>query len=272
VLMPPADIAAVECEWHKVFPLEKPFSIQDQPFDNHEIWDEQSESRWCGFLREHPDSFDSLDILDDLATAVGRHPQADAPGLDDLLLGPLLARVETIVAHACPMSAKTALPWVIDRNRTALRSLMRTLQWRLARNERDTAVATAEALIDLNPDDTHGVRFVLMNEYLRAGCDQKALALAERYPHDIAPETRFGAVLALLRLRRLQEAELALHTATSDLPKTAQYLLPPRIRRPRLAQGTIEVGGDDQAWLYRDEMRAVWQQTPGALEWLRAHS
>jgi tetratricopeptide (TPR) repeat protein len=272
VLLPSADIVAAECEWHEVFPLEKPFSIQDQPFDHHEIWDEQSESRWCGFLRAHPESFDSLDILDDLATAVARHPQADAPGLDDLLLGPLLARAETIVAHACPISSKTALPWVIERNRPALRSMMRTLQWRLARNERDTAVTTAEALLELNPDDAHGVRFVLMNEYLRAGCDEKALALAEQYPHDIAPETRFGAVLALLRLRRLKDAERALDIARSDLPKTAQYLLPARIRRPRIAQGTIEVGGDDQAWLYRDEMRAVWQQTPGALEWLRAHS
>jgi hypothetical protein len=56
------------------------------------------------------------------------------------------------------------------------------------------------------------------------------------------------------------------------LPKTAQYLLPARIRRPRILHDRIEVGGDDQAWLYRDEMRAVWQQTPGALEWLRAHS
>lgn len=272
VLTPSLTTAALESGWHQVFPLEKPFSIQDQPFDNHEIWDEQSESRWCGFLRAHPESFDSLDILDDLATAVGRHPQADAPGLDDLLLGPLLARAETILAHACPMSARTALPWVIERNRSALRSMMRMLQWRLARNERDAAVATAEALLALNPDDTHGVRFVLMNEYLRAGRDEKALALAGQYPHDIAPETRFGAVLALLRLRRLQEAERALYTASSDLPKTAQYLLPSRIRRPRVTQGTIVVGGDDQAWLYRDEMRAVWQQTPGALEWLQAHS
>jgi len=79
-------------------------------------------------------------------------------------------------------------------------------------------------------------------------------------------------VLALVRMQRLQEAERALDTARSDLPKTAQYLLPARIRRPKLQQGTIEVGGDDQAWFYRDEMRSVWQETPGALEWLRAHS
>jgi len=70
----------------------------------------------------------------------------------------------------------------------------------------------------------------------------------------------------------MQEAERALSTAREDLPKTAQYLLPTRIRRPRIMPDCIEVGGDDQAWLYRDEMRSVWQQTPGALEWLRAHS
>jgi tetratricopeptide (TPR) repeat protein len=272
VLTPPPGIVAVEQEWHETFPLEKPFSVQDQPFDAHDIWEEFTESTWCGFLRTHPESFDSLDILDDLATALARHPQAEAPGLDDLLLGPVLARNETIIAHACANTAKTAVPWVIAANRPALRGLVRAFQWRIARDERESAVTTAERLMGLNRDDNHGLRFMLMNEYLRAGSDEKALALAGQYPHDLAPETRFGAVLALVRLQRLQEAERALLTARSDLPKTAQYLLPARIRRPKLQQGTIEVGGDDQAWFYRDEMRSVWQQTPGALEWLRAHS
>jgi hypothetical protein len=272
VLTPPPTVAATEREWHAVFPLEKPFSVQDQPFDALDIWDADSESCWCGFLRAHPECFDSLDILDDLATAIARHPQAEAPGLDDLLLGPVLARNETIIAHACQSNAINAARWVIVGNRPALRGLVRSFQWRLARNERSSAVSTAERLIDLNRDDDHGLRFMLMNEYLRGGNDVKALALAEHYPQDLAPETRFGAVLALMRLQRMPEAERALHTAHSDLPKTAQYLLPARIRRPKLQQGTIEVGGDDQAWFYRDEMRSVWQQTPGALEWLRARS
>ena len=271
-LTPPYPLAKVERQWHQIFPLGKPFSIQDQPFDDHEVWGDPCESRWCGFLREHPESFDSIDILDDLATALARHPQADAPGLDDLLLGPVLIRHETIIARACPLNAKVELPWVIEANRPALRGLVRTFQWRLARNEKGPAISTAERLMELNRDDPHGLRFILVNEYLRNGCDLKALALAERYPHDLAPETRFGTVLALVRMQRLSEAERALHTARSDLPKTAEYLLPARVRRPRLRQGTIEAGGDDQAWFYRDEMRAVWQQTPGALEWLRAHS
>ena len=271
-LTPPSAVLRVERQWHQVFPLQKPFAIQDQPFDAHEVWGDPCESLWCDFLRKHPESFDSIDILDDLATALAHHPQADAPGLDDLLLGPVLARHEAIMARACPTSAKAELPWVIAANRPALRGLVRAFQWRLARNERGPAVSTAEHVMELNRDDPHGLRFLLVNEYLRTGCDSKALTLAERYPHDLAPETRFGAVLALVRLQRLAEAERALLTARSALPKTAQYLLPARVRRPRLRQGTIEAGGDDQAWFYRDEMRAVWQQTPGALEWLRAHS
>ena len=271
-LTAPSAVAKVERQWHEIFPLQKPFAIQDQPFDAHEVWGDPCESRWCEFLCKHPESFDSIDILDDLVTALARHPQADAPGLDDLLLGPVLTRHETILARTCPIGAKVELPWVIEANRPALRGLVRAFQWRIARSERGPAVSTAEHPLELNRDDPHGLRFLVVNEYLRTGCDSKALALAERYPDDLAPETRFGAVLALVRMQRLPEAERALHTARSALPKTAQYLLPARVRRPRLRQGTIEAGGDDQAWFYRDEMRAVWQQTPGALEWLRAHS
>lgn len=34
----------------------------------------------------------------------------------------------------------------------------------------------------------------------------------------------------------------------------------------------VTVGGNDQAWLYREEMRDVWETSPGALEWLRKTS
>ncbi len=111
----------------RCFPSRNRFSVQDQPFDGEEIWDETAELRWCAFLRDHPECFDSLDILDDLATAIGRHPQAEAPGLDDLLLSPLLARNETILECACRKTGPLALPWAIEGNRPALRGLGATV-------------------------------------------------------------------------------------------------------------------------------------------------
>ena len=49
----------------------------------------------------------------------------------------------------------------------------------------------------------------------------------------------------------------------------ARTLLAKSPRRPRIDVHAIRMGGDDQAWLYREAMLDVWQATPGALDWLR---
>lgn len=42
-----------------------------------------------------------------------------------------------------------------------------------------------------------------------------------------------------------------------------------RVKRPKFSEHGILIGGEDQAWLYREEMRDLWQDTPGALDWLK---
>ena len=39
-------------------------------------------------------------------------------------------------------------------------------------------------------------------------------------------------------------------------------------RRPRQDPHGVLLGGDEQAWLYREAMLEQWQ-APGAMEWLR---
>jgi hypothetical protein len=91
-----------------------------------------------------------------------------------------------------------------------------------------------------------------VDEYLRADANEAALALASAYPSDVMPQTRFGRVLALFRLKRLTEAEGALRAARAELPKIPRYLLASRIKRPKLHEDSVTIGGDDQAWIYRD--------------------
>jgi hypothetical protein len=160
-LAPPPHLVALECLWHDVFPLGKPFLLQDQPFRGNDVWEPAMESRWCAFLHEHPEAFDSLDILDDLATAVGRHVQAQAPGLDALLLDPLLARNEVLIERACQDAVQAILPWEIPENRPPLRGLARRFHQHLARQSTVDAVAAAERLLRLNPQDEHGMHFML---------------------------------------------------------------------------------------------------------------
>ncbi|MGH6950513.1 MAG: hypothetical protein ACREH4_06555, partial [Vitreimonas sp.] len=178
-------------------------------------------------------------------------------------------RIAAIVARIADRTPPPILPWLLPENRPGLRGLARRYFLRDEREDRAGAVRAAEALLRLNPDDNHGMRFELVNEYLLKHDDEGALALASAYLDDLAPETRFGRVLALLRLKRLTEAEDALRSARHALPKVMPYLLPARVKRPKLSEHGVTIGGADQAWLYRDRMRRAWEATPGAMDWLR---
>jgi tetratricopeptide (TPR) repeat protein len=155
-LVAPSSLLRLEQQWHDVFPLPKPTSLHDQLFQDSDVWADDVQTCWCQFLQGHPESFDSIDILDDLATAVGRHPGARR--LENPLLAPLLRRNEAILERACARLGEAPLPWSRVENRAALRGLVRLLQHHLGRSDRTAAEALADKLLRLNPADHHGVR------------------------------------------------------------------------------------------------------------------
>ena len=161
VLVPPASVAAAEKPWHEVFPLEKPFSTQDQLFSGVDVWDEASQLRWCSFLRDHEECFDSIDILDDLATAIGRHPHSGSREVESQLLTIVLDRNAAIVERVCEHLEGVTLSWAQPENRPALRGLMRLLQSHTARHERELVGSLGARMLKLNPGDDHGVRALL---------------------------------------------------------------------------------------------------------------
>lgn len=269
-LAPPAQIAALEQRWHEVFPLGKPFSVQEAPFSTEDPWAPDSEDEWMSFLETHPAAFDSLDILDDLATALALHSQAGTAWIDKVLAEPVLVRARVIIEQALEGCPDPKLAWSFAENRPALRSLARLALLYQAQGRQPEATELMERLLVLNPDDHHGFRNLVMNDRLRRGDDAQALALAERYPDDTNPDIAYGQVLALYRLGRIDEAADALCRAKKSLPKVVRHLTADQIRKPRIDAMGVRAGGDDEAWLYRQRMRAVWQATPGALLWLEA--
>ena len=78
-----------------------------------------------------------------------------------------------------------------------------------------------------------------------------------------------AAVFALFGLDRREEADAALAGAVERSPLVADSLLRARVARPEFHGAGISVGGPDEAWLYRDEMRATWKNTKGAMKWLK---
>ena len=271
IFTPVASLLDVEQQWHEVFAGLKPFSTHEEPFGDDDPW--LKEERWTAFLQQHPQAWDSLDILDDLASALTLHPMIGEPTFTEQILVPILERAVGIVEHTLRGVALPRLTWAIEQNRPLLRAYARLALWKLESGDPERAIALGERLYALNPHDNHGLRGVLVDEYLRCDRNADALTLANAHADDLFAETRYARVLALFRLHDLDAAHQALVDAATCLPKVLRYLLPKSIRQPKLDDGpNIIIGSAEQAWLYRQAMREEWQRTPGALAWLRKSS
>lgn len=255
----------LEEEWLAVSGMDKPFSTQPYSGAEDECWRHCAE--WTGWLREHMPALDSVTILDDVAILLAA-VEADLGGASNRWVTALLARGAAMVAKHWPPERDGRLPWLVDANRPALRLLASFIEQRLDDWEDSRLERAISLYLRLNPSDNHGFRAPFVNQLLAVGRDADALACAERYPKDMFAETRYGEVLALHRLGRLEDAESRLREATAHLPLVLKYLTRSHIRRPKLDEQHLKIGGQDQAWLYREEMRTVWAQT-AALDWLR---
>jgi tetratricopeptide (TPR) repeat protein len=265
-LQAPSPVRRIETLWRALFPAGKPASTRLAAEHGRSVW---LEGAWSDYLLGAPEAADSLDVLDDLATALYEHPESVLPWIAHALLRPLLERAWGILSEVLPVAASHQIPWSRERNRPVLRLLYRRYLSQMDEGEPGAAKETLEVLLRLNPSDNHGVRAELMNHYLRAGEDERALALARRFPDDILADLAYGEVLALYRLGQQEGARAALRTAARRLPRVPHYLTRKRVKQPMLSPLGMTPGGEDQAWLYREAMRDVWESEPGLLKWMK---
>lgn len=272
-LAPPQELIALADEWLELFDFEPPFSTHETPqMRVADPWDAEEEAVWSGFLAAHPEAFDSLEILDELATRVLDHPTLNVAGLASQLYEPLLRRSHAILMRAIEAEEQVRLPWIIGPNRPGLRALDRLFQLEQERDNWQSADSLGRLMLSLNPHDNHGIRAVVMDNLLRSNQDEAALLLAAQYPEDVLVEITYGRALALYRLGRIDAAEVSLDEHCQRFPKVVRYLTAKRVRQPELHEFGVQIGGDDQAWHYRVAMRDVWLETPGVLDWLKRRS
>ena len=271
-LATPRDIRQVEDQWEEVRPLDKPFSTGWLPMDPEFDWDEPE--GWLSFLQGTPGGLDSFDVIDDLLTLLIAAEALAYELTDKHAVQPLLARsIRMLEISQPPVEEAATLPWLISDNRPALRTLARAISL----SDEGVSAAGRKRLINwylaINPNDNHGFRTMAVDDLLIEGNDQAALDLIARYPDDHQhAELLYGGVLALYRLNRRGEALTRLLKAGEKLPLVFEYLLKEKVRKPRLQEGRIAIGGKDQAWLYRESMRDTWLNTEGMAEWLRGAS
>jgi tetratricopeptide (TPR) repeat protein len=221
---------------------------------------------WLDLLQAQPLLWQSFDVLDDLAMAVNA---LDVLGAEQRIEAPLLERAIALLRLALRDDAQAQVPWMCLANRPALRCVAARLQMALAAGESSRALELAEWLVlRLNPTDNHGMRGALARLYLAANRADQAIALAEHYPDDLA-EVALNRVLALYMGGRRGEALTAFADAARRHPAAVKMLLATNPRQPRSDGGYgIEVGGNEEAWQYREQHLHLWDDC-GALEWAR---
>ena len=264
----PGKLRALEKRWRRLSSIKKPFSTQPLSGGEHAGWLDVDE--WLPWLDANPQALDSFSILDDIVRLlVYLEPQIGAE--DNRWTMALLARGAAMVARSWPKGKAGTLPWVLEENRPALRLLSQYIE-RIGEESDDRTERFERLYLRLNPNDNHGIRAPMVNRLLAEGRDADALAVTERYPGDMHVELAYGRVLALYRLGRRDEAAAALGEAKRYLPLVPDYLLRKRVKTPDMSEYGIQLGGEEQAWLYRQEMRDVWMATDGMRRWLAQES
>jgi tetratricopeptide (TPR) repeat protein len=257
-----AELASVEAEWREVYK-----AGDDPDSDGIYPW---TDTAWLDWLAGHPLAWHSFAILDDLLMAIDY-----ALFNDDELESRLDAIVEVLLARALALlqlnlgengAGDCKLEWGWMENHPALRLLGQAIE--RVEDTPEELPLLEWLVLKLNPNDNLGLRERLVHVYAAAGRAADALAVCERYPNDALGAMMYAHVLALYLLQRQDDAATALAEAQKRSPRIAKMLTARNPSMPELQPGLMTLGGEDEAWYYRQNWLAVWEST-GALDWLR---
>ncbi len=262
-LTPVSALAKALTTWGKACP----------PIDYSPLQDDASEAiivsarGWLPVLERHPELWNSFEALDALVTASVGFNQL---GLAETVGAAILRRAECLLRLVLrdQRAEGLRLEWSWLENRPALSLLGGLIDCEEHVPATPEIVARLEWLVQgLNPNDNQGYRHTLMRRLLEVDRIADALALSECYPDDFAA-MRYNRALALYAAKRGVEALAALRDAVAEFPEPLAWLLKSTAKRPPSGRFGIQVGGDEEAWEYREDTLPLWRRF-GALDWAR---
>ena len=165
---------------------------------------------------------------------------------------------------------KHKLPWAFLENRDFLSFLLDEALFIVETEGELASISYLEQILRYNPNDNQGVRGLLATKYLKTGQSEKAVDLAKKYATDMMPDIILGRTLALFKLGKVKLADDYLDGCIHDCMNSIKEILKTEHVRPVGYDETmITRGGDDEAYSYWLDQGNLWQETLGAVEWLR---
>ncbi len=134
------------------------------------------------------------------------------------------------------------------------------------------AIEHYRALLELNPEDHQGVRYLLLAQLLEQGANDDAGRLLAEYGDDTQALWSYGRLLWRFRTEGDGAATReAFAAAAAANPHAVKYLLDPESMPPDEAE-SFDAGSRDEGAYVADTLLEAYEATNGALEWLAAQN
>jgi tetratricopeptide (TPR) repeat protein len=131
------------------------------------------------------------------------------------------------------------------------------------------AIAHYHDLLRLNPNDNQGIRYLLLHTLVGNERNDEAEALLIEFDDGTAEWLYAKALLAFRRQGRTPQTDALLKEGLAANALAPDFLLG-RKRLPARLPDCIGFGDRDEAVALAAAYKTVWQQTPGAVDWLKA--
>lgn len=158
--------------------------------------------------------------------------------------------------------------WGVTETRPYMRARLGLAETQWILGHRDDAIAHAQALLRLNPDDNQGVRYALAHWLLQERRFEELEQLFHQYEDEISPDMTYTLALYTFYKEGDTPKSRKLLKEAMRWNKHVPDLLLLRRMPQQLPGDYITMGGEDEAVNYLSLGRADWQMIPGALEWL----
>ncbi len=133
----------------------------------------------------------------------------------------------------------------------------------------EDAAKEFSAMLDLNPNDNQGARYMLMEALLVLGRHDDAAALLKRYDEDTAFWLYPKALMSFQKHGDSKISQKARAEALGSNTHVPAYLLGKK-KPPKKTPDNYGLGDQDEAVIYAAEYGEPWRLAPGALDWLAA--
>jgi tetratricopeptide (TPR) repeat protein len=158
--------------------------------------------------------------------------------------------------------------WLIFETRPFMRAKYNYAMALLELGKPNEAMAQFEELLELNPNDSQGVRYSIFIAYVERGDLQKADRLLKQYEEDSAQFHYNTLLLEILKNGFSAKAKTLLKTAKENNKFVIPYLNE-RKRLPREIPDNYGFGDEDEAIVYADAHLHLWRMIKGLKDWLK---